>query len=324
VSTLDVTCGRCEKRFRVRAEFAGRSTRCPGCSAPITIGAAAAAARPAPPPRAEPDEHPRPRPLPRDEDDEPRRPAADWKPVDTALGREQAAVLFLLATFVSSFVVWGIGSATEGMGGAPSSIVLVLMLLLMFGPSLAAGVLSIAARIAALRAPAEALAKGSAVSSLLCGIGALGSLVVLGLAVISSIESHRPEPMIVPVAVGGALVAGLGALATFVVFVAQVGIARKSDEVSRAFGRTAVAVCVCVLGPLALSFFLALVSALSGPSYYGPGSYGYHQPNEELYLRVIVVLLMPLGLAAILILYHRLLAAGRRALQAGPAGRSDG
>ena len=314
MGTLDVTCGRCEKRFRVRAEFAGRSTRCPGCSAPITIGAAA---RPAPPPRAEPDEHPRPRPRPRDEDDEPRRPSADWKPVDTALGREQAAVLFLLATFVSSFVVWGIGSAAEGMGGGPNSIVLVLMLLLMFGPSLAAGVLSIAARIAALRAPAEAQAKGSAVSSLLCGIGALGSLVVLGLAVISSIESHRPEPVIVPVAVGGALVAGLGALATFVVFVAQVGIARKSDEVSQAFGRTAVAMCVCVLGPLGVAYFMALVSAMRGPTPFGPSSY----PDEEQYLRIIVVLLAPVALAVILILYHRLLGAGRRAVRGGPAGR---
>src|SRR5215217_7143920 len=100
MSTLEVACGRCERRFRVRAEFAGRSTRCPGCSAPITI---AGAARPAaPPPRSEEEPRPRPRPRRRDDDDDgPRRPALNWASTDVALRREQIAVIFALLSFLS-------------------------------------------------------------------------------------------------------------------------------------------------------------------------------------------------------------------------------
>src|SRR4051794_1099956 len=111
MSTLEVACGRCEKRFRVRAEFAGKSSRCPGCSAPLVIAGTRPAEVPKPR-RDEPDERPRPR-RPRDEDDTP-GPSGNWKPVYTALGREQGAVLFGLVTFVSSFVVWGLGSAMTG------------------------------------------------------------------------------------------------------------------------------------------------------------------------------------------------------------------
>jgi len=320
VSTLEVACGQCEKRFRVRAEFSGRATRCPGCSAPITINGPS---RPAPPPRTAPEERPRTRPRPRDEGEEPRRPAGEWKPVETALGREQAAVLFMLASFVSSFLVVAIGNAIEGMG-PPDPVVIAFLLLLVFGPTLAAGVFGIAARLSALRAPSESRSKGAAVSSFLCGIAAVGSLVVLGLAIITRIDSHGPEPLVMPVALGGASAAALGALATFVAFVAQVGIALKSSDVSEAFGRTAVAACVCVLGLLGISFLLVLVTAMSTPTSHRGSPFGYQQREEEIILRAVVLFLVPLALAVLLILYHRLLAAARRAVQVGPTGRYDG
>jgi hypothetical protein len=318
VSTLEVACGRCEKRFRVRAEFAGRSTRCPACSAPITI---AGPSRPAPPPRTEPEERPRARPRPRDEGDQPRRPDGNWKPVDTALGREQAAVLFLLASFVSSLVVLVIGNATAGQG-PPDAVFIAVMVLLGFGPPLAAGVFGIAARLGAVRAPAESRSKGAAVSSLLCGLAAIAALVVLALAIMTAIGSYGPDPLVAQVAVTGAIVAGLGAVATFVVFVAQIGIAHQSADVNQAFGRTAVAMCVCVLGLLGISFLVAFVSAMSTPPFRG-GQYGNHRPEEEI-LQIVAVVLVPVALAVLLILYHRLLGAARRAVQAGPTGRYEG
>ena len=319
MSTLEVVCGRCDKRFRVRSEFAGKKSRCPGCSAPIAIGGPTTSAGPR---REAPTERSRPRRRDAEDDDTP-RPTDNWKPVNTALGREQGAVLFVLVAFVSSFVVWGIGAVIDRRG-PPDAILLVIMLLLLITPLFAAGVLGIMARVAALRAPPENLSKGAAVSSLLCGIAGVGSLAVLGLAALSSIDSHGPEPLVVPIAVGGIIFSGLGALVTFVVFVTQVGIARKSDEISRAFGRTAVAICACVLSLMGIAFLVAVASALSTPSYSRGGPFGYHEPDEQVYMRAIVVFLVPLSFAVILILYHRLLAAGRQAVQAEAAGRYDG
>ena len=75
MSTLEVACARCDKRFRVRAEFAGKTSRCPGCSAPLTIGGSSRPRPRGPTPKS----RPRPRPRPRDdEDDRPRGPTGDW------------------------------------------------------------------------------------------------------------------------------------------------------------------------------------------------------------------------------------------------------
>jgi hypothetical protein len=41
--TIQVTCPRCQKRFRVSDEFAGRASRCTGCATPFTIPGASAA-----------------------------------------------------------------------------------------------------------------------------------------------------------------------------------------------------------------------------------------------------------------------------------------
>jgi hypothetical protein len=68
-----------------------------------------------------------------------------------------------------------------------------------------------------------------------------------------------------------------------------------------------------------------LASAMSTPTpTYYRGNPVIHQPDEEMYLHAVVVFLVPVALATLLILYHRLLAAARRAVQAGPAGRYDG
>lgn len=323
MSTLDVTCGRCDKRFRVRAEFAGKSTRCPGCSAPITIGGSKAP----PPPREERAERPRPRPRSRDEDDETaRRPASNWKPVATALAREQVAVVFALLTILGSYLVLCLSRAAVGPYG-PDGILLTFMLLVLVGPTLVAAVAGLTARIAAVGAPAESLAKGSAVVSLLCSLAGLGCLLMLGLGALANLDRTAPSELPMLVATGGLVVSALGAIGTFGGFVAQIGIARRSAAVSRAVGRTAVAAGVCVLGLLAVGVLGALAAELSTPSYpqYGPNNWGPQRGHNEMEVLqfLFMGLLLPMSVGVMLILYHRLLAAARRAVVDEPTGRYD-
>jgi hypothetical protein len=306
MSTLDVACERCEKRFRVRAEFAGKTTRCPGCSAPMTIGGA----RPARSPREEPVERPRPRARPRDdEDDRLRRPMGDWRPVDAALGREQVAVLCALGTVVCSFCAFCLSRAAGAMPGSDAGV-MVLALLFVVGPSLLAGGFGTAARVAALRAPAESQARGSAVSSLVCAIVGLAAVLVFGLSLLASIENqHGPAGFLPVVATTGLVLSGLGAIGTFAGFVAQVGIARRSAVVSAALGRAAGTACVAVAAVTALSLLLAVaIEATVGSS-----GRSYHE--EEAVSAVLFGILVPLAFAAVLVAYHRLLGAARRAVR---------
>jgi hypothetical protein len=314
MSTLDVACGRCDKRFRVRAEFAGKNTRCPGCSAPIAIGGPTPAA---PRRREEPAELPRPRPRPRDDDDDrPRTPAGDWGPVDTALGREQTAVVFVLVTILASYFVYCLGAAAGGPGPGAEGIVIALMLLLLVGPSLAAGVFGMTARVSALRAPPASLSRPTAVASLLCGIAGLVSLVMLGFTLLSSIESqqhHSELPAVV--SIGGLVLSTLAALVTFAGFVAQVGMARRSAEVSRAVGRMAVAVCVCLLGLIGIGILYTLAAELTEPSGGYMRGYPYGYRDDGPFYAVVTGILMPLAFGVILVLHHRLLAAARRSVR---------
>ena len=321
MSTLEVACARCDKRFRVRAEFAGKTTRCPGCSAPITIGGS----KPPPPPRAERADRPRPRPRPGDdEDDAPRRAAGNWKPVDAALGREQVAVVFGLLTILGSYLVYCLGSVAARSGPA-DGVVIGIMLLLLAGPALVAAVFAVSARVSAVGAPAESLTRGAAVASLLCGFAGLAALVMLGLTLLAGIDHHGPSELPAQVAVGGLILSGVGAVATFLGFVAQVGIACRSAEVSRAIGRAAVACSVCVLVLLGVGVLYALAVEATGPSYpsYGPHG-GRASRDDGPFFMAMAGILFPLGLAVLLILYHRLLGAARRAVRDEPGGQGNG
>jgi hypothetical protein len=315
MSTLDVTCDQCDKRFRVRAEFAGKSTRCPGCSSPMTISAARVPA----PPREERAERPRPRPRD-DEDDRSRPPVGNWRPVVSALGREQVAAVFGLLTILGGYMASCLGNVLGGPGGM-EELGIAVMLLVLVGPLLVAAIFGVSARVAALGVPAESRAKGTAVASLLCGLAGLAALVLLGLFFLASFDRPQRSELPMVVAVGGLLLSALGALGTFVGFVAQVGIVRRSAEVSAAIGRTAVAVCTCVLVLVAIGILFALAVEATTPSYsYGPVGYGR---DDQHYLIVINAVLLPFGLAVILIMYHRLLAATRRAVLEERAGRND-
>jgi hypothetical protein len=189
------------------------------------------------------------------------------------------------------------------------------MLLLLVGPSLVAGVFGLAARVSALGAPRASFARGSAVPSLLCGLAALASLVMLGITMLASIERQQSSELPGVVATGGLILSTLGALGTFLGFVAQVGIARRSAEVSRAVGRTAAAVSVCVLVLLGIGVFYALIAELDGPYATRGGAFGgRHYRDDGPFYQVVMGILLPLAFAVVLILYHRLLAAARRAV----------
>jgi DNA-directed RNA polymerase subunit RPC12/RpoP len=321
MSTLEVTCARCEKKFRVRAEFAGRSTRCPGCSAPITIGGDP---RPAPPPKR--DEEERPRPKRRDDDDdEPRRPEANWRSARTAFQREQVAVIFALIGIFGNFFNFCIVSL-ERHSSDFQPVLIFFVLLFGLGPSLVTTTFGLMARISALGAPKESLARGSAKASLFCNLAGLASLVVLALTLLASIGESNPDPLPMVVAIGGVVLSGIASMLTFIGFVAQAGIALRSAAISRGVARTGVAMTVCLLAMLGISVLYAIVSELtSQPSYYGNGPYrsAYYNRDHSGFFMFAVGILIPLSLGVILILYHRLLAAGRQAAKGGPSARDD-
>lgn len=313
MSTLDVACERCDKRFRVRAEFAGKTTRCPGCSAPITIGGS----RPAPPPREERVERPAPRPKPRDDDERPRGPTGDWRPVDSALGREQVAVTFALATVPCSFCAFCLGRMAGTSAGVDGPV-MVLSLLLILGPTLVAGAFGITARVVALGAPPESQTRGTAIASLLCAIAGVLSVLVFGLAFLATIDRHEGTGFMPVVATIGLLLSAFAAVGTFVGLVAQVGIVRRSSLVSSALGRMAMTACVAVLVVTGLSLLLALAVEST------TNSYSRSPMDEERVAVALFGVLLPLGFAAILVGYHRLLAAARRAVREEPGGRFEG
>ena len=320
MSTLEVTCTRCDKKLRVRAEFAGRSTRCPGCSAPITIGNAPTPA--ALPSRSEPEDRPRSRPREVD-DDEPRRPAANWKPVDTAFRREQTAVVFVLIGIVCDYFAFCL-TRSAGRGSGEESLNTTIALVFGVGPSLAAAAFGLMARTAALRPPPTSLARTSAVASLLCGLVGLGALVILAFALLISMDSREPMELAFTVAGGGLVLSALASLATFIGFVMQVGIVRKSASVSRAVGRLTLTISICLLSLIGIGVLYALASEMMGPSGYGRNPYGgYGYRDHSTFYQIILAIVMPLALGVILILYHRLLAAGRRAIQSDLATRYD-
>jgi hypothetical protein len=320
MSTLDVTCSHCEKKFRVRVEFAGKSTRCPGCSAAITIAGSPSA----PPPRPRSDEPPPPRPRRREyDDDEPPRPKGDWAPVDMAFRREQVAVVFVLIGIVCDYFAFCLTSMLGRGAGRMDESAIAIVLLFVIGPSLAAAAFGLMARVAALKTPPESRAKGSTISSLLCGLAGLGCLIMMALSMLVGFDVQRSMELPMTVGIAGLILSSLAAVFTFVGFIAQVGIARRSAAVSDAVGRATTAIATCTVVVLGITILYTLMSELTASPNYP--NYGYSRHGDhEVFARITVFFLLPLSAGVILVLYHRLLAAGRRALQGEPAARYDG
>jgi hypothetical protein len=234
-----------------------------------------------------------------------------------ALRREQVAVVCVLAGIFLNYLMYCL-MHSAGPGGGEAVIALVLVIVA--GPDLAAAAFGVMARISALRAPPDSQAKGTAVASLLCALAGLAALVALALTLLMGMEAYGPAPFPVMVGVVGLMLAMLGAVVTFCGFVGQVGIARRSASISRGVTQAAVATGVCTVSLVGIGILFTLVSELTAP----PSTFGPRHGNYDAFAQVVLGFLFPLALAVVLILYHRLLAAGRRAVQGAPAGRYDG
>ena len=105
MSTIEFTCSNCAKTFRVRAEFAGKSTHCPGCSQPVRIGEAAKV--PLPSPARKETSAPR-RPIGEPEADD-SIPSTEWNSLRRALKREHRSITILgisILTPIAAFILW--------------------------------------------------------------------------------------------------------------------------------------------------------------------------------------------------------------------------
>jgi hypothetical protein len=309
MSTLDVTCGRCDKSFRVRAEFAGRATRCPGCSAPLTIGGSAA---PAPSRDEEPE---RPRPRPKDADDRPRKVTGNWKPVDTALAREQSALVCLLVQVGCIVLVFCLARLAEPFAGGLGWVAVIPIAILVGGPALAAIVFGISARVAATGAPEESLARGTARASLFLSFLGLASLAFTALVLLRGVEGQLRDEVPIMVMFGTVLVSALASIGTFAGFVAQVGMARGSAAISRGLGRLTIGGTVCAFIVLGISCLYTVAYAAFGPAPTYHSRYGYYSRPDHSEFSVFLAFGTVVSLVVLFTLYHRLLAAARRSIQ---------
>jgi hypothetical protein len=240
-----------------------------------------------------------------------------------AFRREQVALVCALLSILGGFFISCAGRMAAPAGRMEGPL-MVLLLLVAVGPALASAAFGLMARISAMGVPRETLARSSAVASLLCGLAGLACLVGLAFTFLVSIDAQRPMDLGLSVSLGGLVLSVVGAVGTFLGFVTQVGIARRSAAVSRGVGRMAVAAAVCTLVLLGISVLYTLIVEATTPTYgYGPYGGYQHYPDHSGFAVVMLGILMPLAFGVVLILYHRLLAAGRRAVNSEAAGRYD-
>jgi DNA-directed RNA polymerase subunit RPC12/RpoP len=287
MSTIEFTCPTCSKTFRVRSEFAGRTTRCPGCSHSITIGSTAPKATPAaavPPPLTKVT-----RPIASDEE-----PSyyGNWKPALTALKREQTAVLFVGIQLLVSLFGLCIGSQMIESMQVASLVGFVFLL-----PGIIATVLSLIARITALRVPKVSGLRTGAIAGLLCILGGVISLLMFILTLGSSFshtgQGSSGEEM--RIAFFGFAGAGLAAIVIFAIYVALLGIHFRAEEIGKQIGSMAFTVGSCLL-------VIAVVGGLLGLliDFFGSGLPYY-------FLAPVVVGVVVIAGIILAFQYHRLL-----------------
>ena len=308
MAMLDVSCEHCGKQFRVRGEFAGKSTRCPGCSKPLSIGLPVTAQ--APPPRDEDDDAPRLRRRTTTPKTESVGMAPEWKGTLKALGNEQAAVRFLGVQVLADVIAFCLSRVAPTMNNLPPLLV-VLFLLFCLGPAIMAVVMGLSARVAVLNIPSATTAGGTAWSSTICGLGGLLSVLLLGLAFLMSLEGNArsSQPMFVMALASGFLMTG-GAVFSFTILIAQVGMTIGSREISGAIGRMGISFTVCLVATL---LFGGCVSVMSGA--FAPRNYNQFGPTP-MFEGVVAIggFSMLLTSIILLVFYHSLLSHAKKAL----------
>lgn len=226
---MDVSCSRCGKSFRVRAEFAGRSTRCPGCSAPLLIGGEQAP----PPPVAPP---PIPKRRKKIEPDEPIKVSEDWRPAEVAIRREKTAILFALAQLCFYVLGFCFASLARSFSRFDPFVLLFFMLILL-GPSIGAAVLAIMARMSACRISTKLIRSNAARSSLYLSVLAVFLILAGAFAIVLSLNNSGPPVVTMFVFACGLMSCFFGAVTTFVIYLAQIGIRSSSKEISQMIAR---------------------------------------------------------------------------------------
>lgn len=307
MSTLEISCDRCGKKFRVRAEFAGRSTRCPGCSAPLSIGGAASA----PPPEAFPplpkylkEKRPRNLKLSRRTSVE-----GDWKIVDSACRREQLAVFFAFGQLVTALLGY---CFVQMLHGGDDILFRLILLVLVFSPTIIAVVFSLIARFSIVRFKSDAIPRGAIRSSLMSTLSSGICFLAVIFILLASIDSRPPE-LILGTALIGFVVSIFFAMGSFMIFMCQVGIARSSREVSKALAGMGLTMTITLIIELVLVFFYSI--AIESSNNYSANFSRVAYRNDEPFYRLVAFFFIPVLIIVFAILYHRVLAAVRRSLR---------
>lgn len=305
MAMIEVSCGECGRQFRVRREFIGKSTRCPGCSRQMTIGETA------PPPSST---------LPEVYDDAPpppRRPklpavemrSGEWKKTLRAINYEQTAVRFLGIQVLSSFVALCVTTGIRSWGRLPPLIV-VIFIIFVFGPALISGIFALLARIAALGVPASTHGRPTATASAFCVLGMMFLSIIFGLGFLMSIDGNRGgDGLMLTTLVAGTLML-FGALVTFGALIAQIGIVLGASSISRGIGNLAVA--------FMISMIISVVFVGCGSGFSGVFDHNPYGRTYEPFI-VIIGLSMLVTVGVSLVMYHSLLSSVKLALKTAPS-----
>ncbi len=317
---IAISCSSCEKSFRVRPEFAGRSTRCPRCGSPMQIARTEASPRVS---QVSPPELPSKKSAPAVSSiSVESRPdtAKEWKSLAGAMGREQVAVLFASGTLLM-ILLFAACSVAEFFRGSDFTLQL-LMLLATTIPALIALAFGGIARIMAMNVPSGYYAKPVAWLGLLGIGGIVFSVLLLFLSMTTS--DRYFEEMGVSVFGLGTILCLILSTSTILILVIQMGIALGSKEMSKALGQFGLTVGVSFLVIFGMIFlvagFVILFEGGGRGSYYG---YGYRRNPLEVLVRVLIVLPLPILFAITLIAYYRLLGVCRKTLLARVKGVYD-
>jgi DNA-directed RNA polymerase subunit RPC12/RpoP len=257
MSTIEFTCSNCSKTFRVRSEFAGKSTHCPGCSQPVRIGVAPRALPTATVRReAAPSRGPIGEPAIDDS-----IPSAQWLSLSRALKREHRSVTLLGVSILFSIFAFVLGPRSYreffaySLAGLASLIPVVILLANM-----------LIARLDAMKVPQGAFLQRTARAARNSFYPALASFIALALTMVmgameggsrqSGSSFHHPR-YIAPFFGFLFLMMWLSLTASMAVvcmLVAQVGIRLKSLAISQQIANMAWSIDVFLL----LTCFLVL------------------------------------------------------------------
>ncbi len=318
---IEITCHSCEKSFRVRPEFAGRSTRCPSCGASLQINKSS-------PTTEAPPEMPRSKVAPVSSgmsyDTRPDR-SKEWKKFAGALSREQVAILFFGAALLFGLFA-GVCTAAEVFRGPDMEIVGWVFLAMVVVPLLIAFAFHCLSRLLATNVPSGYWAKPVAFLGLLGSMGIPGFSILM-IVTSAALNDRYLEQLVVYVGVVGLLFSVVASMGSIFLLTSQMGTAIGSKEISKSFGKFGVTVGITLVLLVGLMIVLAILVSVfeGGPRRGYANGYGYTYRRDpfEVLGRLFLLFPLPILVAVFLIAYHRLLGVCRKTLLARAKGVYD-